>query len=105
MFHAPKGFSFPDPKKTETMKHEITVMSKKGCHLCENAIRVLKDLKKEFDFEITILDIESDPSLHDEYWLKIPVLRVDGEDMLQAEDIVLPEECERKITNLMRNLR
>ncbi|MCD7035717.1 glutaredoxin family protein [Metabacillus sp. GX 13764] len=59
---------------------KITLYSKKGCHLCEDAERLLEDLLKESPFELTIVDIYSDDELLSRYQLMIPVLFIDGKE-------------------------
>ncbi len=90
-----------------TTKHVITVLSKEGCHLCETAIRDLEILRNNVqgvEFSLIVLDINDNPGLHDKYWLKIPVVRLDGKDVLEAEDIALPNECRVKIRSLVFSL-
>ena len=59
-------------------EHRITLLSKPGCHLCEDAraviIRVAADLGVGWD-ERDITTSERDMA---EYWDKIPVTMVDG---------------------------
>ncbi|HKW05590.1 MAG TPA: glutaredoxin family protein [Nitrososphaerales archaeon] len=85
--------------------HEITVISKHGCHLCERAIETLESLKENRDFKLRIIYIENDESLHDTYYLKIPVVRLDGRDILEAIDIALPRDCPRKLGDLVFSLQ
>ncbi len=84
--------------------HKITVISKHGCHLCERAIQVLESLKTNANFGLEVLYIEDNPSLHDAYWLKIPVVRLDGKDVFEVEEIALPRDCEEKLGKLVFGL-
>ncbi len=84
--------------------HKITVISKHGCHLCERAIQVLESLKTKGNFELEVLYIEDDQSLHDEYWLKIPVVKLDGKDVFEVEEIALPDDCNQKLGQLVSGL-
>jgi glutaredoxin len=84
--------------------HRITVISKHGCHLCENAIRVLESLNQNSIFALDILYIEDDRSLHEKYWLEIPVVRLDGKDVFQVEEIALESDCKEKLGNLVHGL-
>ena len=60
------------------MTARVTLYSKPGCHLCDDARavvdRVCADLGEEYD-EISILD---DPALLERYGEEIPVTLVDG---------------------------
>jgi glutaredoxin len=62
----------------------LTVYSKPGCHLCEQALEVLRRLQGELGFELAELDITSDEQLHRDYFDRIPVIRTeDGEDLCE----------------------
>ena len=84
--------------------HEITVISKKGCHLCEQVIGTLESLEASESFRLVVLDIEEDRALFDAYWIKIPVVRVDGKDVFEVEDIALKKDCEEKLRGLVQGL-
>ena len=61
------------------MKNLITVYSRHGCHLCENAEAALEDLKKELDFNLEIIFIDGDTELEKLYGHEVPVIHIDGE--------------------------
>ena len=61
----------------------ITVFSKPDCHLCEDAMSVLRRLQGELGFEICELDITADDSLHHAYFERIPVVALDGEELFE----------------------
>jgi glutaredoxin len=63
------------------MPAEITLYSRPGCHLCDDARAVLEGLRKELRFTLTELDIERDPRLHRAYLERIPVVAIDGEEV------------------------
>lgn len=77
---------------SKKQNRSITVISKEGCHICERAIRILESLKADYDFDLTIKNIEGNPLLFEKYWIKVPVIRVEGKDMLEAEDIGFPDD-------------
>lgn len=81
--------------------YEISVISKVGCHLCEQAIDTLKALEEGHPFKLTVLSIENDPILFKEYFLKVPVVRLDGKDIFEAEDIARKEDCKQKLEALV----
>jgi hypothetical protein len=84
--------------------HSIVVFSKEGCHLCERAIGTLESLSTKSKFVLRVVEITTSKELFDEYFLRIPVVRVDGKDLFDAEDIALPEQCTSKLTKLVENL-
>ena len=58
---------------------QVTVYTRVGCHLCEEAIATIVGLHGEgYRFELVEVDIESDDSLLRRMLEKIPVVEVDG---------------------------
>jgi len=50
----------------------ITLYTRPGCHLCEQAGMPVREV-----------NIEEDPALLERYTLRVPVAAVDGEDVLE----------------------
>ena len=61
----------------------ITVYSKEGCHLCEYAIAGLQAMSGQLEFQIEELDITSEDSLHRDYFDRIPVISIEGEEICE----------------------
>jgi glutaredoxin len=57
----------------------VTVYSRHGCHLCEDAVNTLESLKAELDFEIEIIYIDGNPELEKLYGEQVPVTHIGGE--------------------------
>ena len=57
----------------------VTVYSRHGCHLCEDAVNTLESLKAELDFEIEIIYIDDNPELEKLYGEQVPVTHIGGE--------------------------
>jgi glutaredoxin len=58
---------------------EVLVYSRPGCHLCEEAIEAIVELRGQgYGFELREVDIESDDGLLRAYLERIPVVEVDG---------------------------
>jgi glutaredoxin len=57
----------------------ITIYSKKNCHLCDIAKEALIKTQKEFPFSLIEVDIEKDRELFEKYKYLIPVIEIDGE--------------------------
>ena len=55
-------------------------------------IEDLQRLSEKYSFQLETLDIMNDVALFDKYWLKIPVVRLDGTDVLEVEQIAFPNE-------------
>jgi glutaredoxin len=59
---------------------ELTLYSRPGCHLCEEALEKLAALHGEgYHFELREVDIESDEALLRSMLERIPVLELNGE--------------------------
>ena len=84
--------------------HNIVVFSKDGCHLCERAIEILRNLSSGGKFVLEIVEITRNKELFDKYFLTIPVVRLDGKDLFDAGDIGLPAKCRLKLTKMVRDL-
>ncbi|HEV3046426.1 MAG TPA: glutaredoxin family protein [Solirubrobacteraceae bacterium] len=61
----------------------VTVYSKADCHLCEQALAILRGLQRELPFELRELDIAADERLHRDYFDRIPVVELDGEELFE----------------------
>ena len=57
----------------------VTVYSRHGCHLCEDAVNVLESLQEELNFEIEIIYIDGNPELEKLYGEQVPVTHIGGE--------------------------
>ena len=65
----------------------LTVYRRDGCHLCDDARQILQDLLEERARRgepiprIREVNIDTDPALHDRYFLRIPVFAVDDDEI------------------------
>ena len=57
----------------------VTVFSRHGCHLCEDAVKTLEGMRKELAFEIEIIYIDGDAELEKLYGNEVPVIHINGE--------------------------
>lgn len=69
------------------MRRAVTVVSKRGCHLCEKVAATLESLSPRFDLEVSVVDIGDDPQLYDKYWLTIPAVLIDGKDVFDVRHL------------------
>jgi glutaredoxin len=67
----------------------VTLFSRPGCHLCDDAQLVLDRVGEPY----TVVDIESDDELFKRYLERIPVITVDGEERF---DYFVAEEALRR---------
>ncbi|HEU4978752.1 MAG TPA: glutaredoxin family protein [Solirubrobacteraceae bacterium] len=59
----------------------VTVYTRDGCHLCEDALAALVRLRGELGFDLEALDIEADDALQKAYLERIPVIALNGEEL------------------------
>jgi glutaredoxin len=59
----------------------VTVYGKPECHLCDQALAVLRPLAAELGFALGEVDITTDDALHARYLERIPVVALDGEEL------------------------
>ncbi|ASY15072.1 glutaredoxin-like protein [Candidatus Planktophila dulcis] len=57
----------------------VTVYSRQGCHLCEDAVKTLEGMREELAFEIEIIYIDGNPELEKLYGNEVPVIHINGE--------------------------
>ena len=57
----------------------VTVYSRQGCHLCENAVKTLEGLREELEFTIDVIYIDGNPELEKLYGNEVPVIHINGE--------------------------
>jgi len=57
----------------------VTIYSRLGCHLCDDAKNVLDLMREELNFEIVVINIDEDAELVKLYSDQVPVIHIDGE--------------------------
>ena len=60
------------------LTQQLTVYTRRGCHLCTDMMQALELLRLELAFDITTVDIDADPELRRLYDTRVPVLAVAG---------------------------
>jgi hypothetical protein len=62
----------------------VTVLGREGCHLCDEALAVLRRILREEahrEVRLEVVDIEADDALLAAYLERIPVVVLDGEEL------------------------
>ena len=59
----------------------VTLYSRPGCHLCDEARVALRRVQATAPFALEEVDIETDDALHARYLERIPVIALDGEEL------------------------
>ena len=72
-------------------RRTITVYTRRGCHLCDDAIAVVRRVAAG-RAEIELVDIDGDPSLFERYTVRVPVVAVDGVEI--ADYQIAPDQLE-----------
>jgi glutaredoxin len=63
----------------------VTLYTRAGCHLCEQAERVLRAERAATAFHLELVDVDSDPDLRRRYGVRVPVVAVDGVELFEYE--------------------
>jgi hypothetical protein len=79
---------------------EVVVFSKKGCHLCE-AVEVEMRAMTGIGMSLKMDDIDEDSELYGRYWLRVPVVRVGGEDVFEAKMMDQKGEWKKRLAQLL----
>ena len=61
-----------------TAEPRVLVLTRSGCHLCEQAVAVVAQVCAEVGTEYATQDIDADPELRRRYTDEVPVTFVDG---------------------------
>jgi glutaredoxin len=60
--------------------HQVTLITRVGCHLCDDAATLLRGLRDELGFGYHELDVDADRDRRNEYSDRVPVILVDGKE-------------------------
>ncbi|MFY7842346.1 MAG: glutaredoxin family protein [Actinomycetes bacterium] len=60
------------------MSKRVKVLSKPGCHLCDDAIKIVAQVTSELNIGYEVEEIQNNPELMHQYGEEIPVIFVDG---------------------------
>jgi glutaredoxin len=56
----------------------ITLYTRAGCHLCDDAEAALERVRARVPFDLEVVDVDGDPRLAELYGWEVPVILVDG---------------------------
>jgi glutaredoxin len=57
---------------------QVTLYTRAGCHLCDQAKQVIESVRRRAAFDYEEFDIDSDPRLRQLYNEEVPVIAIDG---------------------------
>lgn len=95
-----------DPKqkdKAQSEPLEVTLYTRPGCHLCEEAKSLIAPLLAEFGARLREIDIDADPELHELYNFDVPVIFLGGRKI--AKHRVDAIQFKRQLLEARRHLR
>ena len=61
-------------------EHDVALITRSGCHLCQDAEAVLRRLSAELGFRYRELDVDADPARRAEFSDRVPVILLDGRE-------------------------
>jgi thioredoxin-like negative regulator of GroEL len=61
----------------------VTLYTRAGCHLCEDAERALLAEQAATPFRLVRVDVDADPELTRRYGVRVPVVAVDGVELFE----------------------
>jgi glutaredoxin len=74
---------------------KVTLFTRRGCCLCEEAKRVLESARKRTGFELEEVDIDTDGELRRAYNDEVPVIAINGSKAFKYR--VTEQELLRKL--------
>jgi len=60
--------------------HHVTLITRQGCHLCDDASLLLRELRDELGYGYDELDVDADRDRRNEYSDRVPVILIDGKE-------------------------
>ena len=82
---------------------EVTLYTRPGCHLCDEAKSQIVPLLAEFGAQLREVNIDADPILHERYNLDVPVIFL--ADRKIAKHRVDLSQFRRRLLEARRNSR
>jgi glutaredoxin len=86
--------------RTARNKAVVTVYSRPGCHLCEEAIAEIESAGCDGEFSLEEVNIDDDPVLLERYQYDIPVVLINGIRVFKHR--VDPRDFKRKLRRLSK---
>ena len=60
--------------------HAVTLITRVGCHLCQDAEQLLRRLSGELGFTYREVDVDASAVLRNEFSDRVPVILIDGKE-------------------------
>ena len=62
-------------------KPHLTLYSRTYCHLCADMLAALESLRGEHDFDVKVVDVDTDPVLEARFDELVPLLEAEGREL------------------------
>ena len=56
----------------------IEILTKNDCYLCDDIKEIVNRVLPDYPVKLVVTDIESDPTLHEKFKERIPILKING---------------------------
>jgi glutaredoxin len=66
-------------KRRRTRQLDVILYTRQGCHLCETAHEQLEQARRHWGFQLSIVDVDTDPALVERHGNWVPVVAIDGQ--------------------------
>ena len=57
---------------------EVAIYARRGCHLCDTAEAIVREVNREIPFDLKVIYIDGDATLEKEYGEEVPVTLING---------------------------
>lgn len=64
-----------------TNSASLTLYGRGYCHLCDDMLAALEELRGEFSFSVEVVDVDADERLEERYGELVPVLEAEGQEL------------------------
>lgn len=88
----------PGAKPPAPARARVTIYSRPGCHLCDEAKASISSAGCDGDFTLEEINIDEDPELKERFKFDIPVIFIDGIKAFKHR--VDPTEFKRKLRRI-----
>jgi glutaredoxin len=77
---------------------QVEMFSRPGCHLCDDALKVINDARTRYAFDFRVINVDEDAERASAYVEQIPVIHINGSKAFKFQ--VDPSELESKLERL-----
>ena len=82
-------------KSSPAENPRVTIYSRPGCHLCDEARKVIQASGLDGEYTLEEINIESDPELLERYRYEIPVIAINGIEAFRHQ--LTPDEFKKRL--------